>query len=94
MRLKKELTLRHIGNEYIIIDPNKGEVDMTKVYSLNETAAWLWQQLKESDFSIEEIATLLLQRYNVDSDRAVADATVLVQKFKEQGLLIDEHEVE
>ena len=39
MRLHKDLVLREVGGEYMIVNPFSDTVDMTQVYSLNETAA-------------------------------------------------------
>ena len=33
--------LRHLGDEYVIIDPEQDMIDMSKVYTLNETAAFM-----------------------------------------------------
>ena len=51
MRIKKDLVLRRVGAGFIIIDPNKGVIDMAKVYILNETATWLWKEIVNKDFS-------------------------------------------
>ncbi len=40
MKLREDLMLRHLGDEYVIIDPEQDMVDMSKVYTLNETAAF------------------------------------------------------
>ena len=44
MKLNELLKLRQVGGEYMIINPYSEAADMTQVISLNETAAWLWQQ--------------------------------------------------
>lgn len=89
MRLKKGLVLRHIGKEYIIIDPDKGVVDMTKVYTLNEVAAWLWKQLETMDFATDEMVELLTQRYDVEHERAQKDVDALMNHLHEQGLIVE-----
>jgi len=94
MRIKSDLILRHIGNEHIIIDPSKEVVDMAKVYTLNETAAWLWKQLENKDFTIKKMVELLLLRYDVDRERATTDTRTLAENFENQGLLTDGHGIE
>ena len=73
MRIKKDLILRRIGSENIIIVPDKDTMDMTKVYSLNETSAWIWEQFKNEDFTIEQTVDLVMQHYEVDRKRAMKD---------------------
>lgn len=87
MRLKQNLVLRHIGNDYVIIEPDKGVVDMANVFTLNETAAWLWKQLESKTFSTDVVAELLLQQYNIDVDKADGDAKQLVAYMLQNGLI-------
>lgn len=86
MKLRSDLILRHIGDEYLIVDPSQDMVDMSKVFNLNETAAWIWQQLEDQEFTQDTIGNLLLDRYDVDKQQAMADAAHLIIYFKNQGL--------
>ena len=43
MKLQPNLQLRKIGNKYMIVSTASGNVNMTDVFTLNETAARLWQ---------------------------------------------------
>lgn len=87
MRLRDDLTLRQIGNDYIVVDPSQDMVDMSKVYTLNETAAWLWKELKGQDFSSQTMVDLLKERYDVTDEQVFTDVQNLVSIFKEQGVL-------
>ncbi|WP_303010800.1 PqqD family protein [uncultured Bacteroides sp.] len=89
MKWKKGLVLRHIGNEYIIIEPDRGVVDMAKVYTLNEVAAWLWKQMEGKDFTAGQMEELLLHRYDVQQEQARADVERLVADLKKQGLITE-----
>ncbi len=89
MKIKDKLILRHIGNDYIIIEPERDAVDMTKVFSLNESAAWLWQELKGRDFTEEYVAELLMKKYDVDKESALEDVYKLVAVFKGHGLICE-----
>jgi len=88
MRLKDDLILRHIGNDYIIVEPGQDQIDLSKVYTLNETAAWLWEELKGRDFSLTDVVDALLDQYEVDRETAEADAKTLLELFREQKLLV------
>jgi hypothetical protein len=87
MRIKEDLVLRHIGDEYIVIVPDKGQVDLTKVYALNETSAWILEQVKDKDFTIEQIVELLQDHYDVDQERATNDVRKLIDVLSENGLI-------
>ncbi|MCL8000542.1 hypothetical protein M8994_20335, partial [Brucella sp. 21LCYQ03] len=60
MKLRNELTLRQIGKDYIIVEPGQDKVDLSIVYTLNETAAWLWKELYGHEFSKEDMVVKLL----------------------------------
>lgn len=89
MRLRSDLVLRYVVNEYMIVDPGQGMIDMSKVYTLNETAAVLWKKLQDRDFTLHDVVDVLLDYYDVNVSRAEADAQCLIKSFSEEGLLID-----
>ena len=79
--------LRHVGDDYIIVEPGQDQIDMSRVYTLNETAAWLWEQLQGKDFTLADVTALLLDRYEVDEQTATQDAAKLIELFQIQGLV-------
>jgi len=90
MKIKENLVLRRIGNEYVIIVPGKESVDLTNVYTLNETSAWIWEQFKNEDFTIEEIVELILQHYEVERERAMKDVQTFLDVLIEGKLIIQD----
>ncbi|WP_312340389.1 PqqD family protein [Sphingobacterium sp.] len=87
MKLRSDLVLRTIGSDHLIVDPSQDMVDLSTVYTLNSSAAWLWEQLKGKEFNIDGIVELLCENYDVDIDQATSDAETLLQDFQNQGLL-------
>jgi len=87
MKLRSDLVLRTIGSDHLIVDPSQDMVDLSTVYTLNSSAAWLWEQLKGKEFNIDGIVELLCENYDVDIDQAKSDAETLLQDFQKQGLL-------
>lgn len=86
MKLNKDLVLREVGGEYMIVNPFSDTVDMTQVYSLNETAAWLWQQMEGKEFSVSDLVAVLREEYEVDEETATVDLTELCQQWLAAGL--------
>lgn len=91
MKLRKELTLRQIGKDYIIVEPGQDKVDLSKVYTLNETAAWLWKELHTHEFSKEDMVNKLLGEYEVTKEQASTDVEKLLEIFVSQKLLDDKY---
>lgn len=87
MKIRENLILRKIGKDYIIIEPEKESVDMTKVYSLNETAVWIWQQVQGREFTKDEMVNLMIERYEIDRPSAEADVENLLKIMREQNLI-------
>lgn len=91
MRLKEGLTVRKIGDDYVIVAPEQGMVDLSKVYSLNETAAWLWEELDGKEFDLSTMVSLIRERYDVDElplALVEQDMENLIKFFEQNGLLI------
>jgi hypothetical protein len=62
-------------------------VDLSTVYTLNSSAAWLWEELKGKEFTMDTIVELLCENYDVSKEQAQSDAEILLQDFQKQGLV-------
>ena len=89
MRLKEGFTLRTICGEHVVIGEGLAQVNFNKMLSLNATAAYLWEQVQGKDFTVEDLVTLLTDKYEVSEDQARQDALKLVQVWQEQGVAQD-----
>lgn len=49
VKTKKNLKLRKVGPHYMIVNADGGQVNMTQVFKLNQTAALLWEKLSEKE---------------------------------------------
>lgn len=90
MKLNELLKLRQVGGEYMIINPYSEETDMTQVISLNETAAWLWQQVEGREFTAEDLVKLVCGEYEVDRATAESDIRELCSEWLRKGLAVEE----
>ena len=89
MKLKEGFTLRTICGEHVVIGEGLAQVNFNKMLSLNATAAYLWEQVQGKDFTVEDLVTLLTDKYEVSADQARQDALKLVQVWQEQGVAQD-----
>lgn len=89
MRIIEGLVLRKLLNENIVTGEGLARVDFSKVISLNETAAYLWNEVQDRDFSLDDLVTLLTDRYDVSEDVARADAQRMLDSWRDAGLLED-----
>lgn len=86
MKLKENLNVRKIGDEYMMVSDSGSGLDYTRVISLNESAAYLVQEVNQKEFTKEQWITLLMNKYNVDEEQATADVQLLIDKFSKEGL--------
>ena len=63
---------RKTGNEYVLVPITNNIADMNSVYTLNETGAFIWEQI-DGKRSIEEIINALTEEYDIDFENAEAD---------------------
>ena len=87
MRICEGMVLRPLAGCFIVTGDGRSPVDFSKVISLNETAAYLWGEVKDKDFTAEDLAALLVARYEVDEATALSDAQKLVETWRDAGLL-------
>ncbi|MBR4808895.1 MAG: PqqD family peptide modification chaperone [Bacteroidales bacterium] len=89
MKTVPGFTLRPLGKEFIITAENIRQIDFNRMISLNESAAYLWKEVDGKEFTVETLADLLLERYEVDRETALRDSEAIAAKWKEAGIATD-----
>ena len=87
MKVKKGFELREICGEHIIVAYGKENIDFNKVITLNESATFLWKEIADKDFTVDDLASLLCKEYEVDEKTAKHDAQALLDKWTKVGLV-------
>jgi hypothetical protein len=90
MITKKEFILHHIGDEHVIIQSGAGEVDFSHMITLNDTAAYLWENVEGMSFTTATLVDLLLEQYEVGEARALRDVKSMIADWKRVGIIEDE----
>lgn len=86
MKIVEGFKLRKLGREYIVVGEGLKQVNFNKMISLNETAAYLWEEVADKEFTKEDLVDLLLNRYEVEKEIAEKDVDALLSKWVEAGL--------
>lgn len=88
MKRKEGFVLRTVCGEKVIVGEGLGAIDFGKLISLNDTAAWIWDQAGEQgEFSVDSLAETLCENYEVEAARAHADVEALLKQWKELGII-------
>jgi hypothetical protein len=86
MKIKEGFVLREMCGENIVAAEGLEHINFNKLISLNESAAYLWRELSGKEFSIEEMAELLIARYGIDKELALKDSASLYEAWKGAGI--------
>ena len=87
MRIKDQISLRKIADEYIMIVGSDDSRDYTQAVSLNDSAAYLIENVRDEDFTSEDWVDLLTERYDVSKELAAADVESLIQMLQEANVI-------
>ena len=71
MRQKKGFKLRSICGEHVVVAEGIENIDFSKIISMNESSAYLWEHVAGRDFTAEDLCQLLLDEYEVDEKTAL-----------------------
>lgn len=87
MRIKKGFELRDVCGEKVIVASGLENIDFSKIISLNESAAYLWEKLQGADFSVQDAVDRLTEAYDVSPETALTDAGELLARWRELGIV-------
>jgi hypothetical protein len=87
MKIKDGFNLKSVCGEYVIVATGRKNVDFSRLVSLNESAATVWEAVVGKDFEIDDVVKVLLDNYEVDEATARQDAEKLMASWAEVGLI-------
>ena len=87
MKIKKGFVLKDICGESIIVAEGKENIDFTKIISMNESSAFLWESVKDKEFDAETLKRLRCEEYDVDNATAENDAKALLDSWIEAEIV-------
>lgn len=82
------LVLRPLGREFVLIAEDAVKINFRKIISLNESAAFLWQNICGTQFELETLKKLLVSHYGIDEQLAERDARQILDKWIEVGIVV------
>jgi len=87
MKIKKGFRLRTVCGENVIVAEGVENIDFSRIISMNESAAYLWNNIQGTVFDVELLTKLLLEEYEVDEATAQRDAALIIEKWLEAGII-------
>lgn len=89
MKIKKGYRLRPLGKEYILVAEGLDVMDVNTMVSMNATAAFLWEAVKEKAFDAETLVQCLLEEYDIDRETAEKDVKALLDTWNKANAIED-----
>jgi len=74
------IVTRKTGNEYVLVPITNNIADMNSVYTLNETGAFIWEQINGKR-NVEEIISVLIAEYDIDKQNAESDVFNFIENM-------------
>lgn len=86
MKLKKELVIREVAGDYLLVPVGQTALSLNGMMILNDTGAFLWEKLPEA---ADEAALVdaLLAEFEVDRPTAEADVKEFLDQLRALEIL-------
>ena len=86
MKIKSGFVVRKIANQYMAVPVGVRAKELHGMIGLNETAAFLWELLKE-ERTEEELAALVFDEYEISEEHALEAVQRFCKSLQEEGVL-------
>ncbi len=87
MKIKPDFNLKTVCGVNMIVAEGEKNIDFDSIFSLNETASFLYREAQKGDFTIDSLTNALTEEYEVEPDAARKDVSEFVGQLKEQQLI-------
>ena len=87
MRIVEGFVLRNIMGQDALVGEGINQVNFNKLITMNESAAYLWQNIGEKNFEISDLVDLLVEKYGIDLERAEMDAEKIAAQWLDVGIM-------
>ncbi len=86
MKINKEMILREIAGDNILVPATETVLDLNGLFIVTETGAFIWSLLPSVN-SEDEILEKMLDEYDVDKETAQKDITEFLERLRKFGII-------
>jgi hypothetical protein len=80
------IVARKIANEMVLVPIRQKTGDLQCIYNLNDVAGRIWELIDDKQ-TLEDIAGIIVEEYEVEYNRAVEDTVGFTMQLEETGLI-------
>ena len=85
MKISGKYKVREMAGQHVVIIQGRNGEDMTRIISLNGTSLFLWNELKDRDFDVEDVKSALMSEYGIDDARVNLAAGYVIEHLPHAG---------
>lgn len=85
MEIKKEVVVRCVAGEYMLIPIGEAITDYNGLFIITESGMLLWNLIKNGAEK-DELVSALMKEYGIDSKTAAEDTNEFIQKLRDLGI--------
>ena len=86
MKIKEGFILKEMAGSWVVVPVGENMVDFQMMMTLNESGAFLWNQLLEEK-SEEQLVSALVAEYDIDTETAASDVKEFLQTLAEKSVI-------
>lgn len=79
--------MQDVCGHHVIVATGLENIDFSKIVSLNESAAAIWNAVVGKDFTVSDMVKALTDEYEVSTEQAEGDVKGTLARWREIGLI-------
>ena len=90
MKLKDDLVLRKVAEQYVIVPVGKRVQEVTSIVYISSSAAYLWDFMKDNEFEVDDLVKMIMEHYDgVSEEVARKDVESYIKLLADNYILDD-----
>lgn len=90
MKLKDDLVLRKVADQYVIVPVGKRVQEVTSIVYISSSAAYLWDFMKDNEFEVDDLVKMIMEHYDgVSEEMARKDVESYIKLLTDNYILDD-----
>lgn len=87
MKIKAGFVLEKVGSSYLAVATGEAAKSFQGLVRMNETGAFMWNIIKDSDKSSEELVEALSKEYDAPRELLLRDAEAFEKQLRDAGIV-------
>lgn len=89
MKLNKDLIMRKVAGEAVLVPTGKMAQVFNGMITMNPVAEFIWENIEKTE-NIDQLVDLIMNEFEIDKETALNDALGFVKMMLDNGFLINE----